>query len=129
MWIRMLKSKLHMARITGTKLHYHGSITIPSDLMEAAHMREHEAVLIANVATGDRGETYIIEGPAGSGQIELNGAIARMAEPGDAVIVMTFASMTEQEANSHQPTVILLDETNRPEGTVDHDDDRGTTPS
>ena len=117
MLIRMLKSKLHMATVTATKLHYHGSITIPRDLMDAANMREHEAVLVANVATGGRGETYIIEGPAGSGSVELNGAIARLAEPGDRVIVLTFAQMSEDEADDHSPTVVLLEEGNQIEST------------
>ena len=118
MQIRMLKSKLHMATVTGTRLHYHGSITIPRDLMDAADIREHEAVLVANVATGGRGETYVIEGPAGSGEVELNGAIARLAEPGDRVIVLTFAHMTESEADRHEPTIVLLEEGNRIEETL-----------
>lgn len=109
----MLKSKLHMATVTATKLHYHGSITIPRDLMDAAELREHEAVLVANVATGGRGETYVIEGPAGSGSVELNGAIARLAEPGDKVIVLAFAQMTEREADDHTPIVVLLEDGNR----------------
>ena len=108
MLINMLKSKLHMASVTGTNLRYHGSITIPRDLMDAANMRANEAVLVANVSSGQRGETYIIEGPAGSRSIELNGAIARMAEPGDHVIVLTFAHMTPEEADNHEPVVVIL---------------------
>ena len=113
MLIRMLKSKLHMATVTATKLHYHGSITIPRDLMDAANLRANEAVLVANVATGGRGETYVIEGPPGSGAVELNGAIARLAEPGDRVIVLAFAQMTEAEADDHEPVIVLLEEGNR----------------
>lgn len=116
--IKLLKSKLHMATVTGTRLEYHGSITIPRDLMDAAELREHEAVLIANVATGQRGETYVIEGPSGSGRIELNGAIARFAEPGDRVIVMSFAWMSTEEADKYRPTVVLLDDNNEPEETL-----------
>ena len=118
MQIKLLKSKLHMATVTGTKLHYHGSITIPRDLMDAADLREHEAVLVANVATGERGETYVIEGAAGSQQVELNGAIARMAEPGDRVIVLSFAHMTENEADSFEPTIVLLGDANTIDETL-----------
>ena len=119
MMIKMLKAKLHMAVVTGTRLHYHGSITLPADLMALAGMRAHEAVLIANVATGERGETYIIEGDAGSGEVELNGAIARMAEPGDRLIVMAFCHLNDDDAAAHEPTVVLLDENNVPEGLAD----------
>ena len=118
MLLRLLKSKLHMATVTGTNLHYHGSITIPRDLMDAADLREHEAVLVANVATGARGETYVIEGQAGSRQVELNGAIARMAEPGDRVIVLAFALCEPSEADDLEARIVLLDEANVPEGTA-----------
>ena len=115
MYLKMLKSKLHMAVVTGTNLNYHGSITIPRDLLDLADLREHEAVVVANVASGQRGETYIIEGPRGSDAVELNGAIARMAEPGDRVIVLAFADMTPEEADTHEPTIVLLDANNQPE--------------
>lgn len=113
MTIKMLRAKLHMAAVTGTNLHYHGSITIPRDLLKTSGLRPNEAVLIANVGTGQRGETYIIEGEAGSGRIELNGAIARFAEVGDRVIVLAFAYLTPEEADSHEPRVVILDESNR----------------
>lgn len=113
MELRLLRAKLHMATVTGTNLAYHGSITIPRDLMDEAGFLPWEAVTVANCNSGQRGETYIIEGPAGSGEIELNGAIARMAEPGDRVIVLSFASMKPSEAIGFEPRVVILDEKNR----------------
>ena len=80
MQVRILKSKLHLATVTTTELHYHGSITIPEDLMEAVGMLPFEQVLVANCNTGQRGETYILVGPRGDGQIQLNGAMARPAQ-------------------------------------------------
>lgn len=112
MELRLLRAKLHMATVTGTNLAYHGSITIPRDLMDEAGFLPWEAVTVANCNSGQRGETYIIEGPAGSGEVELNGAIARMAEPGDRVIVLSFASMKPSEAIGFEPRVVILDEKN-----------------
>jgi aspartate 1-decarboxylase len=109
MLLRLLKSKLHMAAVTGTNLHYHGSITIDEDLMEAVGLLPHEAVLIANVSTGARGETYVIKGERGKKQIELNGAIARLATPGDRLIVLAFALVEPKEVAALKPKIACLD--------------------
>ena len=113
MMLTMLKSKLHRATITEANLHYTGSLTLDRDLMEAANMLVHEKVLVVNVNTGDRFETYIIEGPRGSGVVCLNGAAARLGQPGDLIIAMTFAQMSETEAKSFQPTTVYVDEKNK----------------
>ncbi|MCA8993845.1 MAG: aspartate 1-decarboxylase [Planctomycetaceae bacterium] len=112
MHIRLLKSKLHMAAVTQTELEYHGSITIARDLMDAVGLLPFEQVLIANCENGLRGETYVIEGEAGSGTIQMNGALARMAQPGDRIIVLAFAFMEPSEASNHHPEVAILDEKN-----------------
>lgn len=112
MQIRLLKSKLHMACVTQTELEYHGSITIDRDLMDAVGLLPYEQVLVANCNTGLRGETYVIEGPRGSGVIQMNGALARMAQCGDRLIVLAFAFMTPDEAPVHRPRVAILDASN-----------------
>ena len=91
MLLRVLKAKLHLATVTRTDLNYHGSITIAEDLMEAVGLLPFEQVLVSNTANGARGETYVIRGARGSGVMELNGAMAHLAKPGDRVIVMAFA--------------------------------------
>ena len=108
----MLKSKLHMAATTGTNLHYHGSITIDEDLMDAAGLLPYEAVLIANVSTGVRGETYVLKGDRGKKQIELNGAMARLATPGDRLIILSFAYLEPKEIPAHKPKIAVLDSHN-----------------
>lgn len=112
MQIRVLKSKLHMAAVTQTELTYHGSITIAKDLMDAVGLIPYEQVLIGNCANGQRAETYVIEGEPGSGAMQLNGAMARMAQPGDRIIVLAFAFAEPTEAQSHKPRVAVLDEKN-----------------
>ena len=112
MQVRILKSKLHLATVTTTELHYHGSITIPEDLMEAVGMLPFEQVLVANCNTGQRGETYILVGPRGDGQIQLNGAMARLAQRGDRIIVLAFADFTPEEAKKFKPQVAILNEKN-----------------
>lgn len=112
MQVRILKSKLHLATVTTTELHYHGSITIPEDLMEAVGMLPFEQVLVANCNTGQRGETYILVGPRGDGQIQLNGAMARLAQRGDRIIVLAFADCTPEEARKFKPQVAILNEKN-----------------
>jgi aspartate 1-decarboxylase len=113
MLLRLLKSKLHLAAVTQTELHYHGSITIDRDLMDAVGLIPYEQVMVANGSNGARGETYVIEGPRGSGAIQMNGALARLAHPGDRIIVMSFAFATPEEASAHRPKVAILDEKNR----------------
>ncbi len=112
MQIRVLKSKLHMATVSQTELTYHGSITIDEDLMKAAGLREYEVVLIGNCSTGQRAETYVIRGEPGSGAMQMNGAMARIAQPGDRIIVLAFAFADPEEAETIKPKVAVLDEQN-----------------
>ncbi len=109
----MLKSKIHRATLTGTELDYEGSIAIDRNLLEAADMVPGEQVQVLNANSGARLITYIIEAEAGSGTILLNGPAARLAVPGDLVIVLTYCTMTNEEVASHRPIVVLVDEHNR----------------
>lgn len=109
----MFKSKIHRATVTEANLNYVGSITVDSDLLRAADMLEYEQVSVVNVTTGARFETYIIAGPAGSGVICLNGGAARLAHPGDTVILITYCQVNEDELQSFKPTVVLVDQENR----------------
>jgi len=113
MQIQILKSKIHRVRITQAELHYVGSITIDENLMKAANIIENEKVQIVNINNGERLETYVIKGEAGSGQVCLNGPAARKAQVGDVVIVISYCSMDFEEAKSHKPTLIFPDENNR----------------
>ncbi|MEJ5364042.1 MAG: aspartate 1-decarboxylase [Desulfosoma sp.] len=110
----MMKSKLHRARVTDAHLDYEGSLTIDAQLMELADILPYEQVRVYNVSTGARFETYAIEGPAGRGDICLNGAAARMGAPGDLIIIVTYADYEEEEARRHSPRVVLLDAANKP---------------
>jgi aspartate 1-decarboxylase len=112
----MMKSKIHRATVTEANLNYVGSITIDEDLMEAADLWENEKVQVVNINNGARLETYVIPGPRGSGVICLNGAAARHAQPGDKVIIISYALMNEEEARKHRPRIVLMDEANRPAG-------------
>jgi len=109
----MLRAKLHRATVTEADLHYEGSCGIDEDLMDAADMREYEAIDLYNVQNGERFSTYIIKAPRGSGAISLNGAAARKAHVGDLLIICTYGPMTENEVREHKPRVVLLDEKNR----------------
>ena len=113
MLVKMFKSKIHRATITGADLNYEGSIKIDADLLEAASMFEYEAVWIWNINNGERLMTYTIRGPRGSGVIELNGAAARLGQKGDLIIITTFADMSEEKAESWKPTVVLVDSSNK----------------
>lgn len=117
MTITMMKSKIHRAIVTEAELNYVGSITIDKTLMEAAKILPNEKVLVVNNNNGERFETYVIEGEADTGTICLNGAAARLAQPGDTVIIITFAQMEEQEAKEHRPRVVFVDAKNRITGT------------
>lgn len=110
----LLKSKIHRAVLTATELEYEGSITVPPELMEAADLVPHERVQVLNLSTGDRLETYVIEGTAGSKEICLNGPAARQGVPGDEIIVASYAAYDEEEATAHEPTVVQVDDRNRP---------------
>ncbi|NCA97943.1 MAG: aspartate 1-decarboxylase [Clostridia bacterium] len=112
MELSVLKAKIHRAVVTEADLHYVGSITIDQDLMDAAGLLSYEKVLVADIDNGNRLETYIIAGPRGSGIICLNGASARLVSPGDRVIVMAFCTMSPEEAKTHRPTVVFVDDKN-----------------
>ena len=114
MLIEMLKGKIHRARVTQAELNYVGSVTIDRTLMDAAGILEYEKVQIADVDNGERLETYVIAGEAGSGVICLNGAAARCVSTGDKVIIMAYAQVTPEEAQSFKPTVVFVDEATRP---------------
>lgn len=113
MYIQILKSKIHCARVTDANLDYVGSITIDQDLMDAANIMAGERVCIANNNNGERFDTYAISGPRGSGTICLNGAAARKAQVGDVIIIMAYAAMTPEEAQSFAPSVIFPDKDNK----------------
>ncbi len=113
MWINVLKSKIHRAKVTQAELNYVGSITIDKDLLDAANMIAGEKVQIVNNNNGERFETYIIEGEKGSGQICLNGAAARKVQVGDIIIIMSYAMMDFEQAKTFKPWVIFPDENNK----------------
>ena len=115
---KMYKSKIHRATLTDADLHYEGSATIDSDLLQAADILPYEKVQIVNINTGGRLETYVIEGEPGSGEICLNGAAARLGEPGDMVIIISYADVEDLEAREWEPKTILVDEKNRIKKTV-----------
>jgi aspartate 1-decarboxylase len=109
----MMKSKLHRVTVTEANLNYVGSITIDSDLMAAANILPNEQVHVVDNNNGSRLVTYAIPGPAGSGVICLNGSAARLVQPGDIAIIMTYAMMSEEEAKTFKPTVVLVDDQNK----------------
>jgi aspartate 1-decarboxylase len=114
MFRTLMKSKLHRATVTDADLHYMGSITLDRDLMDAADLLDHERVQVVDIDNGARLETYVIAGQRGGGEVCLNGAAARLVQPGDKVIVISYASLSEAEAREHNPTVVYCDEFNRP---------------
>lgn len=107
--VEVLKSKIHRVTVTEARLDYIGSITIDEDLLDAAGILHGERVYIVNNNNGARLDTYTIPGPRGSGMICLNGAAARLVQPGDIVIIMSYATMPIEEARSFKPTVIFPD--------------------
>lgn len=111
--VTMLKGKIHRAVVKQAELNYVGSITVDPELMEAAGIFEYEYVQIVDVENGNRFETYTIEGEPGSGMICLNGAAARQVQVGDHVIIMCYAQMTPEEAKTHKPKVVFVDEDNK----------------
>jgi len=113
MFIEVVKSKIHRVKITQAELHYVGSITIDEDIMLAANIIENEKVQIVNINNGERLETYVIKGEHGSGQVCLNGPAARKAQVGDIIIIISYASMSLDEAKSHKPTIIFPDQNNK----------------
>jgi len=109
----MLKSKIHRATVTGSDLHYVGSITVDADLLEAADILEHEKVHVLDIDNGARFETYTIVGERGSGDIKINGAAARLVHTGDTVIVVSYADYERDELDSYEPVVVHVDGDNR----------------
>jgi len=109
MMIQVLKSKIHRVTVTGADLNYVGSITIDESIMEAANLIVGEKVQIVNNNNGERLETYVIKGEKGSGKIELNGAAARKVQPGDVIIIFSFAMMDFEEAKKFKPWVVFPD--------------------
>lgn len=109
---RMMKSKVHRATVTDANLHYVGSITLDTELMRLADIREMEQVHVLDIDNGARFETYAI--PGGPGDVCLNGAAARLVAPGDRVIVITYADYDESELESYEPRVVHVDTANRP---------------
>ena len=110
----MLKSKIHRATVTDANLEYIGSITIDEHLMELSDILPHEQVHVLDITNGARFETYAISGPAGAGDVCVNGAAARLVQPGDTVIILTYAIYAEEELKDHAPRVVLVDSDNKP---------------
>ena len=110
--ITLLKAKIHRAVVKQADLDYVGSITIDSELLHESGILEYEKVEIADIDNGNRFETYAIAGEAGSGIICLNGAAARCVHEGDKIIIMAYAQMTPEEARTHKPTVLFVDQDN-----------------
>ena len=110
--IEILKSKIHRVKVTGADLNYIGSITIDKDLMDAANIIEGEKIQIVNNNNGERLETYVIPGSRGSGEITVNGAAARKVSIGDILILITYASMSFEEAKNFKPSIIFPNEEN-----------------
>ncbi len=113
MYRTMLKSKIHRAVLTDANLNFMGSITIDRDLLEAADILPYEQVQVVNNNNGARFETYAIEGEPGSGQICLNGAAARLGQPGDVLIILSYIQVDDHEARGYKPKVVFVDEKNR----------------
>ena len=110
---RMMKSKIHRATVTDANLNYVGSITIDRELMELGDLLEYEQVAVVDIDNGARFETYVIEGERGSGTICLNGAAARLVQPGDKIIVISYADYEHTELDGFEPTVVHVDTRNR----------------
>ncbi|MBI2793126.1 MAG: aspartate 1-decarboxylase [Ignavibacteria bacterium] len=115
----MFKSKLHRARITHADLYYEGSLTIDEALMKAADLLPYEKVSVVNINNGERFETYVIPGKSGSRDVGLNGAAARKGQVGDEVIIISYTTVSDEEARTIRPTVVLLDKDNNIVSTSD----------
>lgn len=113
MFRTMLKSKIHRATVTQCDLNYVGSLTVDADLMDAADLLPGELVHLVDINNGNRLETYVIEGPRGSGVIGVNGAAARLVQNGDIVIVIAYATVPDEDAAKLVPSVVFVDEHNR----------------
>jgi aspartate 1-decarboxylase len=120
MLTKLLKSKIHNAIVTFTDVNYHGSITIDSNLLRESGLLPNEAVIVADCENGNRFETYIIPGEAGSGIIGVNGAAARLTRVGDRVIVMSFVMLDAAEMQSHHSRVVIVDDHNKVTEVIEH---------
>lgn len=118
MKLTMFKSKLHQMKVTEANLYYEGSITIDSELLEKAGILPYEKVQVLNISNGSRLETYTIPGESGSRVCCLNGAAARLTQVGDRIIVIAYAEMSPEEAESHKPRVVVVDENNDPKSVI-----------
>jgi aspartate 1-decarboxylase len=114
MLISICKSKIHRATITDANLNYVGSLTIDENLMKLADLVEYEKISIVNINNGERFDTYVIRGEAGSGKIELNGAAARKGQPGDLIIIIAYGQIEKGEAAGFKPAVVHVDRNNKP---------------
>jgi aspartate 1-decarboxylase len=112
MMLTMLKAKLHRATVTGADMHYEGSIAIDRALLDASGILAHEQVDVLNIHTGGRFTTYVIEAPRGSRNIAVNGAAARLVQPGDKLIIVAYCQVPAEEARNYHPTVVLLGDGN-----------------
>ena len=112
MLLNLLKAKIHRAIVTDANVAYEGSITIDRELLDASGIHVHEQVHVVNVDNGQRFVTYVIEGAPGSGVMCVNGAAARLVSPGDRVIVIAYCHATAEEARTHRPRVVFVDEKN-----------------
>ncbi|TCP31612.1 L-aspartate 1-decarboxylase [Scopulibacillus darangshiensis] len=113
MYRTIMKSKIHRARVTESNLNYVGSITIDQDLLEAVDILPNEKVQIVNNNNGARLETYVIAGERGTGTICLNGAAARLVQPDDIIIIISYALMASEELKAHEPAIAVMDENNQ----------------
>jgi len=109
----MCKSKIHRARVTDVNINYEGSLTVDKSLMQAADLLPYEKVQVLNINNGTRAETYVLEGPSSSGQICVNGALARWAQKDDLLIIISYAAYEESELTGFTPQVVLVDDHNR----------------
>ncbi len=118
MLVTLLKSKLHLARVTCLQPDYEGSLTLDRDLMDAVRLAPYERVLVSNTANPHRFETYVIPAPPGSGTVALNGPAARLGAVGDRLVIMAFAAVPLAAVRRHRPLILRLDADNRPAGPL-----------
>ena len=129
MFLTMFRSKIHRATVTEANLNYMGSITIDEALLEASGILPNEKVAVVNNNNGSRFETYVIKGPRDSGVVCLNGAAARLAQPGDVVIIIAYALLDKREAQSFKPTIVMVDGKNKVTATRQAEAHGETSPS
>ncbi len=113
MYISILKSKIHRARVTHADLHYEGSCSLDTDLIQAAGLTVHEHIHVWNITRGSRLETYVIPAPAGSGIVQMNGAAAHHTKKGDLVIITSFGHVPTAEIKKHKPKIVFVDKKNK----------------